>query len=131
MTNGVNNEVYEEIIEESPPEYIAPPEYGDLYLKFADEASASEALEGYEGSVDIIGVIYNVERKVIVNNKCRLRYLLSTGVVGVDGRERFGVVDKHLIDASPKLATGRNKKVNGVKLSHCCSPVHLPWLTVP
>ena len=41
--------------------YIAPPELGDLYLKFADEASASEALEGYEGSVDIIGVIYNVD----------------------------------------------------------------------
>jgi hypothetical protein len=76
MTNGVNNEVYEEIIEDAPVTgletpteetpvvgvaYIAPPELGDLYLKFADEASASEALEGYEGSVDIIGVIYNVD----------------------------------------------------------------------
>lgn len=40
----------EEIIE-------APVEYGDLYLKFADEASASEALEGYTGSIDIIGEI--------------------------------------------------------------------------
>jgi len=60
----------EEIIEDAPVvdaptelevPYIAPPELGDLYLKFADEASASEALEGYEGSVDIIGVIYNVD----------------------------------------------------------------------
>lgn len=44
----------EEIIEDAP-------EYGDMYLKFPDEASASEALGGYEGSVDIIGVIYNVD----------------------------------------------------------------------
>ena len=34
------------------------PEYGDLYLKFPDEAAASAALEGYEGSVDVIGVMY-------------------------------------------------------------------------
>lgn len=60
MTNGVNNEMYEEIIEDAPVvevPYIAPPELGDLYLKFADEASASEALEGYAGSIDIIGEI--------------------------------------------------------------------------
>jgi hypothetical protein len=43
------------------------PEYGDLYLKFPDEASASEAIEGYEGSVDIIGVIYNVDNTDIEN----------------------------------------------------------------
>ena len=30
----------------------------DMYLKFTDEAQASEALEGYEGSIDVIGVIY-------------------------------------------------------------------------
>jgi hypothetical protein len=30
----------------------------DLYLKFKDEAQATEALEGYEGSIDTIGVIY-------------------------------------------------------------------------
>lgn len=36
-------------------------EYGDLYLKFADEASASEALAGYQGSVDVIGVLHNVD----------------------------------------------------------------------
>ena len=30
----------------------------DLYLKFTDEAQATEALEGYEGSIDTIGVIY-------------------------------------------------------------------------
>ena len=35
--------------------------YGDLYLKFPDEASASEVLEGYAGSVDVIGVIYSVD----------------------------------------------------------------------
>lgn len=33
----------------------------DLYLKFPDEATASEVLEGYEGSVDIIGTLYNVD----------------------------------------------------------------------
>ena len=36
-------------------------EYGDLYLKFADEASASEALAAYEGSIDIIGPIEGVK----------------------------------------------------------------------
>jgi hypothetical protein len=36
-------------------------EYGDLYLKFPDDASASEALEGYEGSIDVIGPIDGVE----------------------------------------------------------------------
>ena len=30
----------------------------DMYLKFIDEAQATEALEGYEGSIDVIGVIY-------------------------------------------------------------------------
>jgi hypothetical protein len=30
----------------------------DLYLKFTSEAQATTALEGYEGSVDTIGVIY-------------------------------------------------------------------------
>ncbi len=30
----------------------------DYYLKFADEAEATTVLEGYEGSVDVIGVIY-------------------------------------------------------------------------
>ena len=33
-------------------------EYGDLHLRFADEAQALEMLEGYEGSVDMIGIIY-------------------------------------------------------------------------
>jgi hypothetical protein len=41
MTNGVNNEVYEEIIEDAP---VVEVPYGDLYLKFADEASANTAL---------------------------------------------------------------------------------------
>jgi hypothetical protein len=30
----------------------------DLYLKFTDESQATQALEGYEGSIDTIGVIY-------------------------------------------------------------------------
>lgn len=30
----------------------------DMYLKFADEAAATAALESYEGSIDTIGVIY-------------------------------------------------------------------------
>lgn len=35
--------------------------YGDLYLKFADEAQSTEVLAGYEGSIDIIGIIYRVD----------------------------------------------------------------------
>ena len=31
---------------------------GDLYLKFPDEATATQALAGYTGAVDVIGVIY-------------------------------------------------------------------------
>jgi hypothetical protein len=42
----------EEIIQE------VQPTYGDLYLKFPDEAQATATLEGYEGSIDVIGVIY-------------------------------------------------------------------------
>jgi len=30
----------------------------DMYLKFKDEAAATKVLEGYEGSIDTIGVIY-------------------------------------------------------------------------
>lgn len=42
-------------------EEIVPVPYGDTYLKFTDEAQSIEVLAGYEGSVDIIGVIYNVD----------------------------------------------------------------------
>jgi hypothetical protein len=42
----------EEIIE------VPAVEYGDLHLKFTDEAEATQVLEGYTGSVDAIGVIY-------------------------------------------------------------------------
>ena len=45
----------------TPVPYIAPPELGDLYLKFTDEAQSIEVLEGYEGSIDVIGVIYRVD----------------------------------------------------------------------
>ena len=41
----------EDIIQEAPT-------YGDMYLKFTDEAAATAALEGYEGSIDTIGIIY-------------------------------------------------------------------------
>jgi hypothetical protein len=53
MTNGVNNEVYEKIIEDAPVTGLETPTektpvvgvpYGDLYLKFPDEATAFEAL---------------------------------------------------------------------------------------
>jgi len=30
----------------------------DLYLKFTSEVQATNALEGYDGSIDTIGVIY-------------------------------------------------------------------------
>jgi hypothetical protein len=35
--------------------------YGDLYLKFTDEAQSLEVLAGYEGSIDVIGVISSVD----------------------------------------------------------------------
>ena len=44
--------IEEEIIE------VPAVEYGDLHLKFTDEAEATQVLEGYTGSVDVIGVIY-------------------------------------------------------------------------
>lgn len=31
--------------------------YGDMYLNFPDEATASQALEGYAGSIDVLGVV--------------------------------------------------------------------------
>jgi hypothetical protein len=33
-------------------------DFGDLYLRFANEDEATEVLEGYAGAVDVIGVIY-------------------------------------------------------------------------
>lgn len=54
----MTNEVHEEIIEDAP---VVEVPYGDLYLKFTDEAQSIEVLEGYEGSVDVIGVIYSVD----------------------------------------------------------------------
>lgn len=48
----------EEIIEDAP---VVEVPYGDLYLKFADEAQSIEVLEGYEGSIDVIGAIYRVD----------------------------------------------------------------------
>lgn len=48
----------EEIIEDAP---VVPVPYGDLYLKFTDEAQSIEVLAGYEGSIDVIGIIYRVD----------------------------------------------------------------------
>jgi hypothetical protein len=39
-------------------EPVEATDFGDLYLRFKDEAEATEVLEGYAGAVDIIGVIY-------------------------------------------------------------------------
>lgn len=50
----------EEIIETTTEQLPEVP-YGDLYLKFADEAQSIEVLEGYEGSIDVIGVIYLID----------------------------------------------------------------------
>jgi hypothetical protein len=35
--------------------------YGDLYLKFSDEAQSIKVLAGYKGSIDTLGIIYNVD----------------------------------------------------------------------
>lgn len=48
------------MIEEVNEEIIEVP-LGDMYLRFTDEAQASEVLEGYEGSVDVIGIIYTTD----------------------------------------------------------------------
>jgi hypothetical protein len=48
----------EEIIEAAP---VVEVPYGDLYLKFADEAQSIEVLAGYTGSIDVIGIIYRVD----------------------------------------------------------------------
>jgi hypothetical protein len=48
----------EEIIEDAP---VVEVPYGDLYLKFTDEAQSIEVMAGYEGSIDIIGIIYRVD----------------------------------------------------------------------
>ena len=48
----------EDIIEDAP---VVEVPYGDSYLKFIDEAQSIEVLEGYEGSIDVIGVIYSVD----------------------------------------------------------------------
>jgi hypothetical protein len=39
-------------------EVVEVPEWGDLHLRFANEEEANQVLEGYSGSVDVIGVIY-------------------------------------------------------------------------
>ena len=44
----------EEIIEDAP---VVEVPYGDLYLKFTDEAQSIEVLAGYTGSVDVLGII--------------------------------------------------------------------------
>lgn len=48
----------EEIIEDAP---VVEVPYGDMYLKFTDEAQSIEVLTGYEGSIDVIGIIYRVD----------------------------------------------------------------------
>lgn len=42
-------------------EEIVQVPYGDLYLKFTDEAQSIEVMAGYEGSIDVIGIIYRVD----------------------------------------------------------------------
>ena len=54
----MTNEVNEEIIEDAP---VVEVPYGDLYLKFTDEAQSIEVLAGYEGSIDVIGIIYRTD----------------------------------------------------------------------
>jgi hypothetical protein len=41
-----------------PIEPIEPIPYGDMYLRFDNEAEATALLTDYPGSVDVIGVIY-------------------------------------------------------------------------
>jgi hypothetical protein len=48
----------EEIIEDAP---VVEVPYGDLYLKFTDEAQSLEVLAGYEGSIDVIGIMYTTD----------------------------------------------------------------------
>jgi len=45
----------QELILQEP---VEQPAWGDLYLKFASEEEANQVLEGYPGSIDVIGVIW-------------------------------------------------------------------------
>lgn len=47
--------IEEEIIIEDTPVVEVP--YGDLYLRFADEAEAAAALAEYDSSIDVLGVV--------------------------------------------------------------------------
>ena len=61
----------EELQTTEPIEFIEleepfePVDFGDLYLRFADEDEATEVLEGYAGAVDVIGVIYKPTGKIL------------------------------------------------------------------
>jgi hypothetical protein len=46
-------------------EVTEPVQYGDLYLRFTDEAEATAALTDYTGSIDVIGVIYKPTGQMI------------------------------------------------------------------
>lgn len=46
---------------------VEAPAWGDLYLKFASEEEAIAALEGYPGSIDVIGVIWKPSGEVAVD----------------------------------------------------------------
>jgi len=46
-------------------EPIEPIPYGDMYLRFTEEAEATALLADYPGSVDIIGTIYKPTGEVI------------------------------------------------------------------
>jgi hypothetical protein len=46
-------------------EVVEPAPYGDMYLRFTNEAEAITALTDYTGSVDVIGTIYKPTGQMI------------------------------------------------------------------
>lgn len=54
--------------------------YGDMYLRFADEAAASEALAGYAGSVDVLGTIEGLDGWFVNTRGCMTETLQAFAV---------------------------------------------------
>lgn len=77
-------------------EIITEIEYGDLYLKFIDEEAAVEALEGYEGSIDVIGTIYSVDNtdpKNPISTALEGWYVNTRGII-TENLKVFSVIPK-------------------------------------
>lgn len=88
----------EEIVE--VPTY----EWGDMYLKFESEEDATEALDGYPGSIDIIGVIYKPTGQMLQSDDGEVPEMapLAGWHVNVRGPKLFDLVPFAVDVSSPE-----------------------------